>query len=249
MTDRSGFGRAHLFPPVRFPVYGLDSPFTGARWLELFGDPPDGSPTWVSLDHQSADGRSLIRVTTFVRLATGNPRSYKVPTDAQAAEQGRSPLENVACQGATALIDMTLPVLSLTRPPGFLRALVDHALAGADAYGEWPVVGWRVDGVPVQVRVWRFAGGWTAFTDAAAGVYLSVVGVGPGRGPEGLSLAALRDGSAYHFDLDEPLSLEMAEASAEAAGVPLGSPESWRSHDWHPDQLQLIRELGQDSAK
>jgi hypothetical protein len=56
-------------------------------------------------------------------------------------------------------------------------------------------------------------------------------------------------GSAYHFDLDGPLSLEMAEASAEAAGVPLGSPEPWRSHDWHPDQLQLIRELGQDSAK
>jgi hypothetical protein len=248
MTDRSGSGRTHLFPPVRFPVYGLDSPFTGPRWLELFGDPPDGSPTWVTLDHQSVDGRSLIRVTTHVRRATGNPRSYCVPTDAQAAEQGRSPLENVACQGTVGLIDMTLPVLSLTRPPGFLRALVDHALAAASAYSEWPVVGWRVDGVPVQVRVWRFAGGWTAFTDAAAGVYLSVVGVGPGTGPEDLSFAALRDGSAYHFDLYGPLSLEMREASAEAAGVSLVSDPSWRREDWHPDQLQLIRELGQDRA-
>jgi hypothetical protein len=106
------------------------------------------------------------------------------------------------------------------------------------------VVGWRVDGVPVQVHVWRFAGGWTAFTDAVAGVYLSVVGVGPGTGPEDLSFAALRDGSAYHFDLHGPLSLETAEASAEAAGVPLGSPPSCQRHDWHPDQLQLIRELG-----
>jgi hypothetical protein len=54
----------------------------------------------------------------------------------------------------------------------------------------------------------------------AAGVYLSVVGVGPG--PEDLSFAALRDGSAYHFDLHGPLSLEMAEAAAEAAGVRSG---------------------------
>ena len=62
------------------------------------------------------------------------------------------------------------------------------------------------DGQLVQVHVWRFAGGWAAFTDAAAGVYLSVAGVGPGTGPEDLGLAALRDGRAYHFDLDGPLS-------------------------------------------
>jgi hypothetical protein len=140
MTGRAGFGRTHLFPPVRFPVYALDSPFPGPRWLELFGDPPDGSPTWVALNHQSADGRSLIRVTTFARRATGNPGGWRVPTDAQAAEQGRSPLENVASQGAIELIDMTLPVLSLTRPPGFLPALVDHAEAAASAYRDWPSV-------------------------------------------------------------------------------------------------------------
>lgn len=236
MTGRARFGRPHLFPPVRFPVYGLDSPFTGRRWLELFGDPPDGSPTWMALDHLSADGWSLIRVTTFARRATGSPRGWRVPTDAQAAEQGRSPLESVASQGANELIDMTLPVLSLTRPPGFLEALVRHAEAAASAYRDWPQVSWRVGGVPVRVPVWRFAGGWTAFTDAAAGVYLSVVGVGP----EDLGLVALRDGRAYHFDLDGPLSIAMAEAAAEAAGVPLGPDPSWQRQDWHPDQLQLI---------
>lgn len=243
MTDRPGHGRTHVYPPASFPVYGLDSPSTGPRWLELFGDPPEGSPTWVSLSHQSADGRSLIQVITYVRRATGNPRSYRVPTDAQAAERGRSPLEDVAGQGTARLIDMTLPV-SPPRPPGFLRALVDQALAAASAYSAWPVVGWRVDGLPVQVHVWRFAGGWTALTDAATGVYLCVVGVGSGTGPEGLSLAALRDAGAYHFDLHGPVSLELAKASAETAGVPPGSPPSWQRQDWHPDQLQLIRELG-----
>jgi hypothetical protein len=243
MTHRPARGRIQLFPPARFPVYGLASSFPGPRWLELFGDPPDGSPTWVSLGHQSADGRSQIQVTTYVRRARGNPRGYQVPTDAQAAEQGRSALEDVAWHGATGLTNMTLPV-SLPRPPGFLRALADRAVAAASAYSAWPVVGWQVDDVPVQVRVWRFAGGWTAVTDAAAGVYLCVVGVGPGTGQEGLSLATLRDSSAYHFDLHEPLSLELVKASAETAGVRLGSPPTWVREDWHPDQLQLIRELG-----
>lgn len=165
-------------------MYGLDSPLTGPRWLELFGDPPDGSPTWVSLSHQSADGRSLIHVTTYVR------RTKR------------------------------------------LRA--------------WPVASWRVDGVSVLVPSWRFAGGWTAFTDAAAGVYLSVVGIGPRTDPEGLSVAALRDGSAYHFDLHAPLSLELAKASAVAAGVPVISTPSWLREDWHTDQSERIRELAQD---
>lgn len=246
MTDRSRFGPGYLMPPVSFPVYGLDGSFTGARWLGLFGDPPDGAPTWMTLNHQSADGRSLINVTTFVRRAAGNPRSWSVPTDAQAAEQGRSPLEDVARQGAVALTSLTLPALSLTRPPGFLKALVDQAEAATSAYRNWPQASWRVDGEPVQVPVWRFAGGWTAFTDVAAGVYLSVAGVGPDTGPEDLGLAALRDGRAYHFDLGAPLSLAMAEAAAEAAGVPLGADPSWQHQEWHPDQLQLIRELEPD---
>jgi hypothetical protein len=166
-----------------------------------------------------------------------------VPTDAQAAERGWPALKDVAGQSTVTLTSLTLPVLSLTRPPGFLTALVEHADAAASAYRDWPQVSWRVDGQLVQVPVWRFAGGWAAFTDAAAGVYLSVAGAGPGPGPEDLGLMALQDGRAYHFDLDGPLSLVMAEAAAEAAGVPLGAGPSWQRQDWHPDQLQLIWEL------
>jgi hypothetical protein len=74
-------------------------------------------------------------------------------------------------------------------------------------------------------------------------VYLIVVGIGPDTGPEGLTLEALRDASAYHFNLRSPLSFEIANAAAEAAGVPNGSDPPWQRQDWHPDQLQLIREL------
>lgn len=236
------------FPPPSFPVYGLDSPFAGPRWLELFGDPPDGAPHWVSLSHQSADGRSLIQVTTYTRRATGNPRGWRVPTDTQAAQYGASPLNSLASQGTTGLTSMTLPVLSLTRPPGFLRALVDHAQAAADAYVEWPTVDWRVDGVAVPVPMWSFADGWTGFTDATDGVYMSVVGIGPGTGPPGLAFAALRDSGAYHFDLHGPLSLDLVTASRGAAGVSYEEQPLWQPQEWHPDQLRLMRDLGPDAA-
>jgi hypothetical protein len=249
MADRPAAPRNEPFPPVSFPVCGLASPFGGVRWLELFGDPPDGEPHWVSLWHQSADDQSAIQVTTYTRRAPGNPNGWRVPTDEQAAKYGASPLESLAGQCATTLIDMTLPVLSLTRPPGFLGALVDLAQTAADAYAEWDTVDWRVDGIAVAAPTWSFAGGWAGFTDAAAGVYVSVVGIGPGPGPEGLAFAALRDSEAYHFDLHGPLSLETAAASRDAAGVPLERQPPWLPKEWHPDQLRLMRQLGSDPVQ
>src|SRR6202012_4909515 len=56
-----------------------------------------------------------------------DPRSFRVPTDAQAAEPGWSPRKDVAGQSSHTLINLTLPVLSLTRSPGFLKALLEHA--------------------------------------------------------------------------------------------------------------------------
>ena len=234
-------------PPADFPVYGLVSPFPGPRWLELFGDPPDGSPTWVSLNHLSADGLSAVNVTTYVHQVNGSPGSSRVPTDEQAAERGQ-PLMSVAGQCTIRLVSQTLPVPSLTRPPGFLHALADLSHEAANAYSAWPAAVWQVDGRPARVPVWRFAGGWTGFTDAAAGVYLAVVGTGPGTEPAGLAFAPLRDGSSYHFSLREPLSFEVTKAAAAAAGVPDGSDAPWERQDWHPDQLQLMRKLGQEPS-
>jgi hypothetical protein len=241
--------RSDLFPPPSFPVYGLISPFDGARCLELFGDPPDGEPHWMSLWHQSADERSVIMMTTYTRRAPGNSNSWRVPTDEQAAQHGVSPLESLASQCTTTLVDLTLPVLSQVRLPGFLKALVGHARAAAEAYADWATVDWRVDGIAARAPTWSFAGGWAGFTDAAEGVYVSVVGLGPGARPEGLALAALRDSEAYHFDLYGPLSLEVAATSREAAGVPYEQQPPWRSTEWHPDLLQLIGQLGSDPAE
>ena len=72
--------------------------------------------------------------------------------------------------------------------------------------------------------------------------------VGTGVGPEGLSLACLQDGAAYHFDLKQPLRPEARSESSRAAGVESEAP-SWQRQDWHADQLRLMPESGHTSAQ
>jgi hypothetical protein len=126
-------------------------------------------------------------------------------------------------------------------PDGYLRAVATHVTEFAGQYAQWPTVAWRVDGAAVTARVSWFAGGWAAVSDAVAGVYLSAVGTGVG--PDGLSLARLQDGAAYHFDLKQPLRPGVMSASSRSAGAQSEAP-SWQRQDWHADQLRLMRESG-----
>jgi hypothetical protein len=225
-----GSGWVPTSPSVAFPVYGLDVSWPGARWLDLFGDEIGDPPRWVALGHESVDGQSLIMVNTYSGL----------PTDAQAARIGQPPLEDVAFDAAHILINVTLPVQSVPRPDGFLPRLTEHARHAASQSAQWPTVQWRVDAATVAARVWRFAGGWAAISDAVDDVYLSAVGAG--TQPDGLSLTRLRDGSAYHFDLAQPLGPGLLSASRRAAGVEFGGSQ-WESQDWHADHVRLMRAL------
>jgi hypothetical protein len=185
-----GSGQGLTSPQIQFPVYGLDRSWPGLRWLELFGDEIGDPLRWVSLGHRSRDGDALVMVKTYVRLATGRPRSYQIPTDAQAAELGQEPLQWAAFSAAFELVNLTLPVRSLPRPSGFSRALVDHAEQAGQEYARWPAVRWSEDGRAVTARRWQFAGGWAAFTDAVPGVYLYATDAQQLSQPPPLSLAA-----------------------------------------------------------
>jgi hypothetical protein len=223
-------------PPIGFPVYGLDGSWPGARWLDSFGDQVGDPPRWVRLSHQSADGDSLIMVESYSRPAT----------DDLAARRGERPLDDAAVRAAVILINLTLPAQSVPRQDGFLRVLVEHAMEIAGQYPRWPAVGWRVDGTPVSARVSWFAGGWAAVSDGVAEVYLSAVGVG--TSPDSPSLARLRDGTGYHFDLEQPLRPGVMSASSRAALAQSEEPP-WQRQDWHADQLRLMRESGCTSAQ
>ena len=227
---RHGPGSGVVPPPsptVDFPLYGLDASWPGARWIESFGEAIDDPVHWVSLGHQSPDGESLIYVETFSR-----PR-----TDALTAPSFQTPLQHVAFYGAAVLINATLPVESLPRPDGLFRAMLDHADARINEYVQWPQVRWQVDGVAVTAHVWWFAGGWVAVSDAVEDVYLTAVGVG--SDPDGLSLAVLEHGDAYHFELDQPMHTPVMVASHAARAD--GDPPPPRRQDWHADQLRLMR--------
>jgi hypothetical protein len=234
--DVPGSGWVPTSPPVGFPVYGLDGSWPGARWLDSFGDQVGDPPRWVRLAHQSVDGDSLIMVESYSRPGT----------DHLAVRQADPPLAEVVYRAASTLINVTLPVQSVPRPDCFLRAFGAHITEFAGQYAQWPTVLWWVDGAALTARVSWFAGGWAAVSDAVAEVYMSAVGTGVC--PDGLSLASLQDGAAYHFDLKQPLRPGVLSASSRAAVAQSEEPP-WQRQDWHADQLRLMRESGRSSAE
>jgi hypothetical protein len=209
-------------PPVDFPVYGLEPAWPGSRWLESFGDRIGDPVSWVSLGHRSLDGESTVLVETFSR-----PRVDLVCH--------KLPMEHVAGYACTALINITIPEHSEPLPDGFLRALVHLSEEQGEQCAHWPLIRWRVDGTAVPARVWRFADGWAAVSDAVESVYLAAVGMG--TEPVALSLALLPDGDAHHFDLDQPLHPDTLAAGLTRDGY---ERRYLRRTEFHPDQLRLM---------
>jgi hypothetical protein len=138
------------------------------------------------------------------------------------------------------LVNVSLPAQSVIRPAGLNPALADYADKRSSRSGQWPTVRWPVADKEVPACVWRFAGWWAGGSDAVDDVYLTAVGFG--REPEGLSLAALQDGSLYHFDLAEPLLYSRVIWASKAARVRGDRPLPLRQ-DWHPGQLRIIASL------
>jgi hypothetical protein len=213
-------------PPLRFPLYGLDGSRPGERWLDSYGDALGEEVRWARLSQYSQETGDLIMVETHSRPLA----------DAEEARGGEAALQSVSYGAAFTLVNLTLPDLSVPRPEGLLRALVNHAAQKSKRHADWAPVTWQVDGLPVPARAWEFAGGWAAFSDGLDEVYLAASG--SGGSPDGLALTRLRDARAYHFDLAQPLDLHVIKASGTAAWP--GDEPAWRHAGWHPDQLRLL---------
>ncbi|MFC4003916.1 hypothetical protein ACFS2C_09130 [Prauserella oleivorans] len=212
--------------PVDFPVYGLDREIRGPRWVDFFEGVPDAPPWALWLGHRVEDTDHGVRVGSM-------PRSRYEQT---MCPGGGDPLAEVAFGGAFGLVNLTLPDSTVPRPDGLIRVLVEHAEQQARRYEQWPRALWRVDGMSVRARIWRFAGAWTGFTADLDDTYLAVIGIGVE--PEGLSLSRIDDPSPYGTDFQEPLSLtELGRHKA-------NRPEAWlpppRRDGFHPDQLALV---------
>jgi hypothetical protein len=213
-------------PPADFPLYGLEPSRPGSRWLESFGDSIGDPVRWVSLGHRSLDNESTVFVETFSRQR------------ADAVVHGQPPLQDVAHDACQTLVNVTLPEHPAPLPNGFRLALADLAYEQSFQYAHWPLVRWRVDGTAVYARLWRFAGGWAAVSDALESVYLAVIGMGDD--PDGLSFDVLPDGDAYHFGLDQPLHPALLSAGLERDG---GYGRRYlRRQESHADQLPLLRD-------
>lgn len=224
---RPGSGEVPASPPAGFALFGLDAAWPGTRWLDSFGDAVGDEVRWIRLAHSNPAAGELMLLSTHSRPLA----------DADAARGGEAALESVSSRAAFTLVNLTLPERPAPRPEGLIRVLVNLADERGRRHAEWTPVTWRVDGLAVPAWAWEFAGGWAAFTDGLDDVYLAVSGLG--GSPDGLALTRLREASAYHFDLEQPLDGRAIRASS-AAAWPDGEEIWWERAAWHTDQVRLM---------
>lgn len=183
---------AHRFPPIDFPLYGLDSSWSGPRWLDFFQGRV-GAPVWmVSLGH----GPQVERVAgrTWAMVASYSRQRFDLFPHGTLEEA-------LGFEAARLLLDRTRDV--------------DRMQAEAGRWASWPTAAWAVDGRRATAHLIRYDDAWAAFTTGPSDVGLVVHA--SGLLPDGLALARTADPAAYHFDPGSPLYYPTAIETSQAA--------------------------------
>ena len=186
------------FPPVDFPVYGMDDTWTGPRWLDHL----DGAAGEPLIGVRLAHGPQLDLAEHPGPWAT----VVTMPRRRWPAECDRDPVSEVAFHAW------------LSRGLGS-SSDVDQALSSAADHQDWATAGWLLDGVPVEARLVPdhpdAHGMWAGFS-AAADVFIVVVA--RGLQPADVRLTNVGSAAAYHADLTKPLGFpDSIESSRERA--------------------------------
>jgi hypothetical protein len=224
-------GHRHL--AIDFPVYGLDSSWSGPRWLSFVQGERDQPLREVHLQHGCS--RWLAPDRPWVIVITVPWRRSRH----EAGDTGEAPERALAWYALDQLVGITLPAIPYPRDRELRRRIDPLVEDRAAHFVDWPVVSLTVDDAPVTAWTTSWAGAWTAFfrvlPDTAC--IVAAAGIQPGE----LSLITLTDGDDYHFNLRAPVEFpEALIASSEAALGTEPSPEDDHSH-WplHDDHLRL----------
>jgi hypothetical protein len=226
----SGLPRGE-WPPLDFPLYGLDDRWSGPRWLEHLEGAMRQPAVGVWLAH--SDRRTPVRGHPWVLVGSFRPTSD---------EHGL--ISEMAWTGLRLLMNVLSPDVEERDRDRFWRNSMIYLKRRAARHESWTAAHWTVDGHGLTARFARFAGGWTGHGIDTAGVGVAVVATS--ISPHRLTLTRVRSGRSYKFALEHPVTHpDTLERSAEQA---LGS-HAWErtSRRWHTDQRKLLK-LNADSA-
>lgn len=183
---------ASIFPPLDFPIFGLDRTWKGPRWLNAvigsYGEPAQS--VWLAHGERLDPDREVLVM------------SHRLSEDQGWCPSGAHAERMLAWTGLVRIIDATLPVLAGDDRRRFFDNFEQYVDARAGRWARWAPTRWRIENRVVTARFARFAGGWAAYAFERDRFALAVTGVG--ADPHGLGLRRLRSAAAYHFDLEEP---------------------------------------------
>jgi hypothetical protein len=186
------------WPPVDFPLFGLDEAWTGPRWLRYvwgaMGQPAPG----VSLAHGDRVGR--VRGHPSLVVTTWRPSG--VPW---ADGPGVVLERELAWDGLYQLMNGVGPwLLDDDQRRRFRQNFVPYLATRSTRWASWAPAEWTINGKLTTARFARFAGGWAGWAFELDKFAVTVVA--SGASPHGVHLSRISSGAPYHFDLHAPIS-------------------------------------------
>lgn len=216
------------WPPLGFVPYGLDEEWQGTRQLVVFDGPPGKPSTAVWFGHRAEGSPGYLVVGTGPRTRFAR----------HVARNGNGRQEKEAARSAAHwLLNLSLPHISVPRPPGWSTLLTNHVHAQAEEFMAWPTTVWYIDDEAAEARVWQFAHGWAGYTAAHDEHFLMLAGVDVEV--DGWRLVPTPDTGAYGFDLHKPLGPDLLNDILAARGGPEHAFPTPRT-GWHPDHLDVL---------
>jgi hypothetical protein len=220
-----------VWPPIDFPVFGLDSAWSGPRWLSELAGAVGQSPGVIGLAHGDRPGP--MRGHPFVLVA-----SFRPSGDGWSSSDGFA--ERVLAEdGLHRLMNATIPYLDDEDDRRRIRRNhIPYLLTRAYRYRSWARANWRIGARTATARFARFAGGWAGFVFERG--TLAVVAVGFGVSPHAIHLVRVKSGLAYHFDIGRPIDHDHALAYSREKALGNQREADTRPRRPHGDVRQLV---------
>jgi len=189
-------GEGSRLAAIDFVVFGMDTSWSGARWLSHIDGSFGKAATGVTLTHANQSWPS--RGQTYIAVQTHRRGQPLAP--------GQTSEQELAFKAMLALFNLLPPDLDGPARRQYFRhgmRYVDYRAAKARS---WADTTWTIDGMPTSAKFARFAGGWAGFTQAIQEADVEVAIAAYGTRPDEVKLRRLTSGDPYHFDLAAPLT-------------------------------------------
>ena len=220
------------WPPIDFPVLGLDGSWEGPRWLESVDGVIGELAPRIWLAHGDRPGP--VRGHPWILVATARPSG--IPW---ADHPGMVLERELAWSGLYRLMHSVTPYLEdRDHRRRYARNFAPYLLTRASRCESWAPARWTIGTKTTTARFARLAGAWTGWAFELDKFAVTVVA--SGVSPHDIRLRRISSARPYHFDVRAPISYPQTLDTARDQALGPRAADDPRPHRLHSDIRKLI---------